>query len=109
VALAGRVGWRCVTPDRLPLIGAVPAFGLTDGAVAPPGRETHRLDQPRMVPREPGLFVFTGLGSRGITWSALGARLLTSWITGAPFPVEASLIDAVDAARYVSRSARVEQ
>jgi len=58
------------------------------------------------VPRVPGLFVFTALGSRGITWSALGARLLASLITGAPAPLEASLIDAVDPARFVSRRSR---
>jgi tRNA 5-methylaminomethyl-2-thiouridine biosynthesis bifunctional protein len=58
------------------------------------------------VPRVPGLFVFTALGSRGITWSALGAQLLASIITGAPAPIEASLIDAVDPARFVSRRAR---
>lgn len=101
--LAGRVGWRCVTPDRLPLIGAVASANIRHGEKT---TTTARLEQVRMVPREPGLFVFTGLGSRGITWSALGARILASWITGAPFPVEASLVDAVDAARFVSRAAR---
>lgn len=95
-AMQGRTAWRWSAVDRLPLIGAVP------DSAAPP----QRLDQPRFVPRVPGLFVFTALGSRGITWSALGAQLLASWITGAPAPVEASLIDAVDPARFISRAAR---
>ena len=96
-AMQGRTAWRWSAIDRLPLIGAVPD---ADAAHA------SRLDQPRFVPRRPGLFVFTALGSRGITWSALGARLLASLITGAPAPLEASLIDAVDPARFVSRRAR---
>ena len=95
-AMEGRAAWRWSAADRLPLIGAVP-----DTEASAP-----RLDQPRFVPRVPGLFVFTALGSRGITWGALGARLLSAIISGAPAPLEASLIDAVDPARFVSRRAR---
>ena len=96
--LQGRVGWRWASQDRLPVIGAVPlAAALERGG---------RLDQPRFVPREPGLFVFTALGSRGITWSALGAQVLASAVTGAPSPLEADLLDAVDPARFVSRAHR---
>ncbi|KQW76402.1 FAD-dependent 5-carboxymethylaminomethyl-2-thiouridine(34) oxidoreductase MnmC [Methylibium sp. Root1272] len=92
----GRVGWRAVTSDRLPLIGAVPDLEALDSA--------SRADQPRFVPRQRdargGLYVFTGLGSRGITWAALGGQLLASWISGAPCPLEADLRDALDPARY---------
>ena len=82
--------------DRLPLIGAVPEAALTGS----------RMDHERLVPRVPGLFVFAGLGSRGITWSALGARILSAWISGAPAPVEADLLDAVDPARFLVRRLR---
>lgn len=95
--LAGRVGWRCSATDRLPLIGAVP-----DDATPAVGS----ADQPRFVPRKEGLFVFTALGSRGIGMSALGARLLAAWVTAAPSPVEASLMDAVDPARFAARARR---
>jgi tRNA 5-methylaminomethyl-2-thiouridine biosynthesis bifunctional protein len=57
------------------------------------------------VPRTPGLFVFSALASRGISWAALGAQSLASLISGAPCPLEASLLDAVDAGRFVSRAA----
>ncbi len=96
-ALHGRTGWRWVAQDKLPVIGAVPDL------LSPVDRP---LDQPRLVPRLPGLYVFTALGSRGITWSALGARVLASLITGAPSPLEASLLDAIDPARFVSRGVR---
>ncbi|MDP9044437.1 MAG: FAD-dependent 5-carboxymethylaminomethyl-2-thiouridine(34) oxidoreductase MnmC, partial [Pseudomonadota bacterium] len=91
-ALEGRVAWRCSAADRLPVIGAVPDQARLRG----------RLDQARLVPRRPGLFVFTGLGSRGITWSALGGHILAAWVTGAPMPVPASLLDALDPARFGS-------
>lgn len=94
---AGRVAWRCSSRDRLPLIGAWPEDPAGSGH-----------DQPRFVPRRPGLFVFTGLGSRGITWAALGARVLASWVCGTPAPVEASLLEAVDPARFATRAVRRE-
>ena len=97
-ALQGRTAWRWVSDDRLPVIGAVPDEASAQAAA--------RLDQPRFVPRWPGLFVFTALGSRGITWCALGAQVLASAVSGAPSPLESSLLDAVDPARFLSRRAR---
>jgi tRNA 5-methylaminomethyl-2-thiouridine biosynthesis bifunctional protein len=99
-AMQGRTAWRWSAVDRLPVIGAVPDAALDARSPA------QRLDQPRFVPRLPGLFVFTALGSRGIAWSALGAQVLASLISGAPAPLEASLIDAIDPARFVSRRVR---
>jgi tRNA 5-methylaminomethyl-2-thiouridine biosynthesis bifunctional protein len=97
--LAGRVGWRAVAGDRLPVIGGVPDMA----AVASAHR---RPDQARRVPRLAGLYVITGFASRGITWSALSAQTLASLITGAPCPLPADLLDAVDAARFVARATR---
>lgn len=99
--ITGRTGWRWVTPDRLPVIGAVPD---AQGMGSPTQRS--RLDQPRFVPRLPGLFLYCGLGSRGITWSALGAQTLAALISGAPVPLEASLLDAIDPARFAARRTR---
>jgi tRNA 5-methylaminomethyl-2-thiouridine biosynthesis bifunctional protein len=96
----GRVGWRATTPDRLPLIG--PPLDRSACDAARRGGRT-RMDALRHLPRcqgaDHGLFVFTGLGSRGVTSAALGAQMLAAWITGAPFPVEAALRDALDPAR----------
>ena len=100
----GRTAWRWVTPDRLPVIGAVPDVR---GMASSPQRS--RLDQPRFVPRLPGLFVFSALGSRGITWSALGAQTLAALISGAPVPLEASLLNAIDPARFAARRTRHAQ
>jgi len=99
-ALGGRTAWRCVSDDRLPLIGEVPDVGMgpDEGAPTP--------DQVRFVPRRQGLFVFTGLGSRGITWSTLGGEVLAAAIAGAPSPLPSSLLDAVDPARFFTRAAR---
>jgi tRNA 5-methylaminomethyl-2-thiouridine biosynthesis bifunctional protein len=98
-ALTGRVGWRCVADDRLPVVGPVPDQARSRQLKL--GQE-----QPRHVPRIAGLYVYTALGSRGITWAPLLGEALASWITGAPMPLEAGLIDAIDAARFVSRQVR---
>jgi len=109
-ALGGRVGWRATTPDRLPLVGALPwhADRLSDA------RHTRR-EQVRMLPRERhsldgrtqgGLYVLSGLGSRGITWAALAGELLAHWVAGSVCPVEAELRDAMDPARFLARQHR---
>ena len=98
--VTGRVGWRATTPDRLPLIGP-PVDRAAFDAARQGGRR--RLDGLHHLPRchgaDHGLHVFTGLGSRGLTSAALGAQVLAAWVTGAPFPVDAALRDALDAAR----------
>ena len=120
--LDGRVGWRLQSGDRMPLLGPVPGSATAAPAgdagpdaerlpgpsgpsslAIPSGR---RLDQPRWLPRQPGLYVFTALGSRGITQAALGAEVLASWLTGDPVPAPASLLDALDPARFMARAAR---
>lgn len=95
--LDGRVGWRLSASDRLPLLGPLPDMQA--------GTAGRRPDQPRHVPRQHGLWVFTALGSRGITQAALAAEVLAAWLTGAPLPVPASLLDALDVARFSCRAA----
>ncbi|MGQ0600010.1 FAD-dependent 5-carboxymethylaminomethyl-2-thiouridine(34) oxidoreductase MnmC [Aquabacterium sp.] len=117
--LQGRTAWRATTPDRLPLVGALPwsqarlASPITSVTAsaptsAPTSAQKHRrLDQVRLIPRQRGerggLYALTGLGSRGITWSCLAAELLAHWVTGAPCPVEVDLRDALDPARFLVR------
>jgi tRNA 5-methylaminomethyl-2-thiouridine biosynthesis bifunctional protein len=96
-ALHGRVGWRVVTRDRLPLVGLAP-----DLAAPLPMRR----DAPRLLARRPGLYLHTALGSRGLTTAALGGELIAAQICGAPWPLEADLADAIDPARFVLRTSR---
>jgi tRNA 5-methylaminomethyl-2-thiouridine biosynthesis bifunctional protein len=103
----GRTAWRWSSRDRLPVVGGVPDFDCLHAALA--GLSDLRLDQPRFVPRLPGLFVFSALGSRGITWSALAAQVLAAWVSGAPMPLEADLLDAIDPARFAIRALRRRQ
>lgn len=93
--LAGRVGFRPMSPDRLPIVGPVP-----DPAAAPANLRLHAL------PRIPGLWCMQGFGARGIVWSALMADLLVSRIEGEPLPLENDLVDACDPGRFLLKSPR---
>jgi tRNA 5-methylaminomethyl-2-thiouridine biosynthesis bifunctional protein len=93
--LTGRVGFRSVAPDRLPLVGALPDFDAAGS--------TERL---RDVPRHPGLHGLLGYASRGLIWAPLCAELLAARLENEPLPLEANLADALDPARFVLRARR---
>jgi tRNA 5-methylaminomethyl-2-thiouridine biosynthesis bifunctional protein len=93
--LAGRVGFRCVPPDRLPLAGALPDPDLEITG--------SRL---RDVPRLPGLYGLLGYASRGLIWAPFAAELLASQLEGEPLPLESELAVALDPARFALKAWR---
>lgn len=95
--LGGRVGFRALTIDRLPLVGALPSPLATAPA---PDAQLHD------IPRTPALFGALGLGSRGLVWSALIGEALASVINGEPTPIEHDLMEAIDPARFMLRQRR---
>lgn len=93
--LAGRVGFRPASPDRLPMIGAIPA----DSTVS---RDTALA----AVPRLPGLYAVSGFGARGLVWASLAGELLASELEDDPLPLERDLVDALDPARFLLKPVR---
>ena len=77
-SLQGRVAFRSVAPDRLPLVGKL-------------GENTY------------GAFAY---GSRGLVWAALAAEILASELEGEPLPVEGKLADAIAPGRFARRMMR---
>ncbi len=73
--LEGRVAFRAVTPDRLPVVGKI-----ADGVY--------------------GAFAY---GSRGLVWAALAAEIIACELEGEPLPIEASLAGAMAPARFRRR------
>jgi tRNA 5-methylaminomethyl-2-thiouridine biosynthesis bifunctional protein len=61
------------------------------------------------VPRYPGLYGLLGYASRGLTWAPLAAELLAASLEGEPLPLESSLVDALDPARFVLRARRTSR
>ena len=77
-AVEGRVAFRAVTADRLPVAGRM----------------------------QENVFAAFAYGSRGLLWSTLAAELIASELEGEPLPVEGTLADAVSPARFARRAAR---
>ncbi|WP_148862936.1 bifunctional tRNA (5-methylaminomethyl-2-thiouridine)(34)-methyltransferase MnmD/FAD-dependent 5-carboxymethylaminomethyl-2-thiouridine(34) oxidoreductase MnmC [Marinobacter fonticola] len=74
--LSGRVSFRCTTHDYQPVIGAVEGKGEPDG-----------------------LYVFTGLGSKGFALAPLLAEWLTDRLCGEPECLEQALVSRLALAR----------
>jgi tRNA 5-methylaminomethyl-2-thiouridine biosynthesis bifunctional protein len=74
--LESRVGFRSVTPDRLPVLGK-----LGEGIY--------------------GAFAY---GSRGLVWAAFAAEIIASELEGEPLPVEGKLADALSPERFARRA-----
>jgi tRNA 5-methylaminomethyl-2-thiouridine biosynthesis bifunctional protein len=100
-ALMGRVAFRCVTSDRMPMIGQ-----LADEAQATHDAQRLRGAWPLDLPRTDGLYGAFAYGSRGLVWAALGAELIASQLEGEPWPLERDLAEDIDPARFLLRALR---
>jgi tRNA 5-methylaminomethyl-2-thiouridine biosynthesis bifunctional protein len=100
-ALEGRVAFRCVASDRLPMIGA-----LADETASEARAASLRGAWPLDLPRATGLYGSFAFGSRGLVWASLGAELVASQLEGEPWPLERELAEAIDPARYLLRALR---
>jgi len=100
-SLASRVAFRCVTSDRLPMIGP-----LADEALC--ARDANALAGawPLDLYRASGLYGAFAFGSRGLVWSTLAAELIASQLEGEPWPIERELAEDLDPARYFLRALR---
>lgn len=110
-AAEGRLlGWaqvRCASLDRLPLVGAVPDLEALHRwmSAAGAGRTKLALGD---APRQPGLYLLTALGSRGLSLAPWCANLLAQQIVEPEqtSTVEPDLIQALDPARFAWKLAR---
>lgn len=67
--LGGWAGWRAVLPGRLPFVGP--------------------------LANTEGLWVASGLASRGLTWSSLAGDLIAAALNGEPLPLERDIMDKI--------------
>jgi tRNA 5-methylaminomethyl-2-thiouridine biosynthesis bifunctional protein len=74
--LDGRVGFRPMSPDRMPIVGPL---------------------------GDPGLWTINGFGARGLVWASLCGELLAAQIGGEPLPIEVDLVRALDPNRFATR------
>lgn len=98
----GRVGFRCQTPDYLPIVGPVAdesayqdsyknlLTGIKHGEL--PIGSYHK-----------NLFINIAHGSRGISNTGLAAEILASYITGDEQPVDQGVLNALHPGRFIIR------
>ena len=98
----GRVGYRCASPDYLPLIGPVPDRTMFLQNYAALRKNARRTIDSRgnFIP---GLYLSTGHGSRGLTSTPLAAEILASAICDEPLPVSRELHRAISPGRFLIR------
>ena len=101
-ALAGRVGYRASTPDRLPVAGPVPDIDAFRDVYAGLQRNA-RLPIDRIGPYREGLHVSAGHGSRGLTSAPLCAEAIAAAIAGEPSPLSRRLQRTLSPARFLVR------
>jgi tRNA 5-methylaminomethyl-2-thiouridine biosynthesis bifunctional protein len=99
----GRAAIRCSTPDHLPLIGAMPNIAqqqesLSDLYKALPAHHYPISDN------VDGVYMLTGLGSRGITSAPLMVETLVSQLFNRPLPMSNMLLNAVQPNRFLVRA-----
>lgn len=101
-SLPGRVGFRCATPDYLPIAGPVPDLPSLVERFAGL-RQNARRDIAHYGAFMPGLYLNTGHGSRGLTSAPLAAELVASQACGEPLPLPRDLSRALAPARFPIR------
>lgn len=101
-ALQGRVGFRCASPDYLPIVGPAPdkdQFLNDFGAL----RKNAKLLITKRGSYLSGLYLNTAHGSRGLTSTPIAAELLASMICQEPLPLSRTLSRALSPARFIIR------
>ena len=99
----GNAALRSVTPDRLPVVGAVPVWAQWVEDYAFLMKDAKRLDGPE--PSYQGsLYILGGLGSRGLVTAPLLAELLAAQMFAEPWPVERRIADALHPGRFLIRN-----
>ncbi|MBI3187692.1 MAG: bifunctional tRNA (5-methylaminomethyl-2-thiouridine)(34)-methyltransferase MnmD/FAD-dependent 5-carboxymethylaminomethyl-2-thiouridine(34) oxidoreductase MnmC [Gammaproteobacteria bacterium] len=103
--MAGRAAIRAVTPDRMPIVGAVPDMAYYQQHYS----DLHKGKRAGAYPVAqylPGLFVNTGHGARGLTSAFLAAELLAALVTNNVLPLSSRIMQALHPARFFIRQSR---
>ena len=104
----GRVGFRCQTPDYLPVVGPLPDIEAFEATYADIGKGFLKRDFPP-CPNLPGLYISTAFGAKGITGAPLAAEMLAAYISGEPQPLDPDVVFALHPARFLIRALKRRQ
>ncbi len=101
-ANGGRVGFRCTSPDYLPLVGLAPDSECFENDFKALSHNARTIvSQPGQY--LPGLYLNIAHGSRGLAYTPIAAELLASIIAGEPSPMPQAMVNALNPARFLIR------
>jgi tRNA 5-methylaminomethyl-2-thiouridine biosynthesis bifunctional protein len=93
---------RCMTPDHLPIVGAMPDITQHKSSYAHLAKDKNWRYQ-ESAPVIKNLYVLTGLGARGLCTAPLLADILTADLTGGEYPVGKQELFNLSPNRFVIR------
>lgn len=103
--LAGRVSYRCATPDRVPMLGPLHdalAFRERFASLHLDGSPRHFAQADVL----PGLWLNVGHGARGLVWAGVLGEALACMMSGETQALPQELIHALHPARFDYRLMR---
>ncbi|MBE0507229.1 MAG: bifunctional tRNA (5-methylaminomethyl-2-thiouridine)(34)-methyltransferase MnmD/FAD-dependent 5-carboxymethylaminomethyl-2-thiouridine(34) oxidoreductase MnmC [Marinospirillum sp.] len=98
----GRVGFRCTSPDYLPLVGPAPVAERWQVLYQDLSYNAQLSDLPA-AENYPGLWLNIGHGSRGLASIPLASELLVSQLLNEPAPVAKELLESLHPGRFIIR------
>jgi tRNA 5-methylaminomethyl-2-thiouridine biosynthesis bifunctional protein len=98
----GRVSFRCVTPDYLPIVGAVPVFDKIQSRYAALSKNGRQIIN-QAGDYYPDLYINIGFGSRGLAYAPLCSEIIADLINGSPPPIPQYLVQKMNPARFTIR------
>ncbi len=101
---SGRVGYRCSTPDYLPIAGPAPVASayLEQYAKLRDDKNWRFKNTPPELHK--GLYINVGHGSKGLITAPLIAEYLASSICSEPLPIPREISQALHPARFIIKS-----
>ncbi|PJZ26720.1 bifunctional tRNA (5-methylaminomethyl-2-thiouridine)(34)-methyltransferase MnmD/FAD-dependent 5-carboxymethylaminomethyl-2-thiouridine(34) oxidoreductase MnmC [Leptospira hartskeerlii] len=103
------VGIRSQTPDRFPIVGPVHSPGPFRKIYSGMGLHKNRKKEFPFLEPQKNLFVFGGLGSRGVLTSLLGGEILAEILLNEPLSIENSLYSSLHPSRFLYRKIRNQE
>ncbi|GHE85809.1 bifunctional tRNA (5-methylaminomethyl-2-thiouridine)(34)-methyltransferase MnmD/FAD-dependent 5-carboxymethylaminomethyl-2-thiouridine(34) oxidoreductase MnmC [Thalassotalea profundi] len=93
---------RCMTPDHLPVVGAMPDIDAHKKTYAHLAKDKNwRFNTP--APCIDNLYTLTGLGARGLCTAPLLAEILAADLCGQPYPVDNQMLFNLAPNRFIIR------
>ncbi|WP_299204792.1 bifunctional tRNA (5-methylaminomethyl-2-thiouridine)(34)-methyltransferase MnmD/FAD-dependent 5-carboxymethylaminomethyl-2-thiouridine(34) oxidoreductase MnmC [uncultured Amphritea sp.] len=101
--LKGRVGFRCASPDKLPIIGPVPVYDTFIEDYAPLRHDAKTVID-ISAKHYSGLFANLAHGSKGLITGPISGEIIASMLENEPLPLEKELIDKLNPARFIIKN-----